>query len=149
MAIMKRVPLPEARPRGDIDDLRNRMLRLFEQPFSLPLFRESLGFVPAVEVSESDGSILVTAELPGLKREDVEIELENNVLTLRGEKKEEREDSAKDMYVYERSYGSFQRCFTLPTAVKEEEVKAEFTDGVLKITLPKTEQVKGKKISIT
>ena len=149
MALTTRGSLPETRQRADFDDLRNRMLRLFEQPFSMPVFRESLGFVPAVEISETDGNFLVSAELPGLNREDVDIELENNVLTLRGEKKEERQSSEKDMYVYERSYGFFQRSFSLPTAVKEDEVKAEFADGVLRITLPKTEQAKGKKISIT
>jgi HSP20 family protein len=149
MALTTRGKLPEIRQRGDFDDLRNRMLRLFEQPFSLPVYRETLGFVPAVEISETDGRILITAELPGLAAEDVDIELENNILTLRGEKKEAREDSEKDMYVYERSYGSFQRSFSLPTPVQEDQVTAEFQNGILRITLPKTEQAKGKKISIT
>jgi HSP20 family protein len=149
MALVNRGTLPELRQRGDFDDLRNRMLRLFEQPFTLPLFRESVGFVPAVEISETDGKILITAELPGLAPEDVDVELENNVLTLRGEKKEEREETEKDTYVYERNYGSFQRSFSLPTTVQEDQVKAEFKNGILRITLPKTEQAKGKKISIT
>lgn len=148
MVLMKRSEAPVARRMRYFDDMRSRMLRLLEEPFGLSALGEPVGFTPAVEIEDKDGEILVTAELPGLKREHVEIELENNVLTLKGEKKEEREEKEKEMYLYERSYGAFQRSFTLPVAVKEDQVRAEFHDGVLRIHLPKSEQARGKKIPI-
>jgi HSP20 family protein len=149
MTLMKRQEAPAVRRRfPDLDDFRGRMQRMFDEPFVLPLYREALGFTPAVEISETASELLVKAELPGLRKEDVEIEIENNVLTLKGEKKEEREEKEEDTYLYERSYGSFQRSFSLPVGVKEDEVKADFRDGVLRIRLPKAQTARGKKIVI-
>ena len=132
----------------EFSDFRNRMFQLFEEPFGLPVFRQAVGWVPDVDVSETDGEIIVRAELPGMTKQDVEIDLEGNVLTLKGEKKEEREEKEKERYLYESSYGAFQRAFTLPTAIREDQVRAELQSGVLKITLPKAEEAKGKKIEI-
>jgi HSP20 family protein len=101
-----------------------------------------------VDITETNGEILVKAELPGMTKEDVDIEIEGNVLTLKGEKKEEKEETEKEHYLYECIYGAFQRSFTLPTAVKEDQVKAEFKEGVLRITLPKSGEPRGKKIQI-
>jgi HSP20 family protein len=136
-------------PGEEMTRLERRMRRLFEEPFRLDLFTEEMGWMPPVQVTETDAAIEVAAELPGITREDVEINLEHNVLTIRGEKKEEKEEKEKERYLYERFYGSFQRAFTLPAPVEEGKVKAEFRNGVLKIHLPKTAEAKGKKIPIT
>jgi HSP20 family protein len=136
-------------PGGEIARMERRMRRLFEEPFGLELFTEDAGWSPAVEVKDIDNELMVTVELPGMMVEDVEVNLENNVLTIRGEKKEEKEEKEQERYVYERYYGAFQRSFTLPSPVDESRVKAEFTNGVLAIHLPKTEQTKGRKIEIT
>ncbi len=131
-----------------IGQFQNRLLRMIEEPFALPLFAETIGWAPAVDVAESDGNLVVTAELPGMKKEDVTLELANGVLTLRGEKKEETERKEEEMHVVERSYGSFRRSFTLPCTVDETKAAAEFKDGVLRVTLPKTGEPGGKKIEI-
>jgi HSP20 family protein len=136
-------------PAEEMTRMQRRMRRLFEDPFRLDLFTEEMGWTPAVEVVETEKAIEVTAELPGMSRDDVEIHLEHNVLTIRGEKKQEQEQKEKEHYLYERFYGSFQRAFTLPAPVEEGTVKAEFRNGVLKIHLPKTAEAKGRKISIT
>lgn len=101
-----------------------------------------------MDVSESDGELVVTAELPGMNGEDVHIDPTDNVLTIRGEKKEEMEREEKEMRVYERSYGSFRRSFMLSSPVDEAKVGAEFRDGVLKVTLPRVEKAKGREIQV-
>jgi HSP20 family protein len=137
-------------PWSELDRMQNRLRRMFESPFDTDLFTESVGWSPAVEVSETENELTVTAELPGMSRDDVEIDLENNVLTIRGEKSSEteEEDMERKVHVWERRYGSFHRAFTLPRTVDADGVKAEFRDGILKVHLPKTEQAKGKKIAI-
>jgi HSP20 family protein len=136
-------------PAEEVTRMQRRMRRLFEEPFRMDLFTEEMGWMPAVEVVETDRAIDVTAELPGMSKEDVEIHLENNVLIIRGEKKQEKEEKEKERYLYERFYGSFQRAFTLPVPVEEGEVKAEFRNGVLNIHLPKAAEAKGRKITIS
>jgi HSP20 family protein len=136
-------------PAEEMTRMQRRMRRLFEDPFRLDFFTEDMGWMPAVEVVATEKAVEVTAELPGMSKDDIEIHLENNLLTIRGEKKEEKEEKEKERYLYERFYGSFQRAFTLPAPVEEGKVKAEFKSGVLKIHLPKAAEAKGKKISIT
>jgi HSP20 family protein len=148
MAIVKRTDFPTFGRLQDLGDVRRRMLQMFEEPFGLPVFREAVGWMPSVDISETETDIVLKADMPGMKKEDVDIELENNVLTLKGEKKEEHEEKEKERYLYERSYGSFQRSFTLPSTVDETKVTAEFTEGVLKVTLPKSGQPRGRKIEI-
>lgn len=135
-------------PWQEMTDMQNRIRQLFDMPFALPVIAEPMGWSPAVDVSESDGELTVTAELPGMRSEDVHVDLADNVLTIRGEKKEETERQEKEMRVVERSYGSFRRSFTLPATVDEAKVSAEFRDGILRVTLPKTERTAGKKIEI-
>ncbi|HEX7240628.1 MAG TPA: Hsp20/alpha crystallin family protein [Longimicrobiaceae bacterium] len=135
-------------PWDEITDVQNRFRQLFGTPFPLPRFAEPLGWSPPVDVSESDGELTVVAELPGMRREDVHIDLTDNLLTIRGEKKEEKERNEKEMHVFERSYGSFRRSFMLPTPVDEAGVKAEFKNGVLRVTLPKVERATGREIEI-
>lgn len=104
---------------------------------------------PNVDIVENPDGFEIHAELPGLKEEDVNITLDNNVLTLSGEKRQEVRDEQKGSYCrVERSYGRFERSFSLPNTVKADGVRAAFEDGVLRITLPKAEQAKSRKISI-
>jgi HSP20 family protein len=102
------------------------------------------GAMPRVDVSETDNEYEVTAELPGLEENDINLQLANNVLTIRGEKKSEREEKDKNYYLSERSFGSFQRSIPLPTEVEEDQVQASFKSGVLTVRLPKTERAKSQ-----
>ena len=106
--------------------------------------------MPAVSVSETKDELLLTAELPGLGEDDLSIELENNVLTIAGVKNEVREEEDEDRkyHVFERSYGSFTRSFTLPPTVDGAGIVATFDNGVLTVTLPKVAEAKGRKIEI-
>ena len=135
-------------PLDEMTQVSNRLRRLFEPPFDLQLFPENVGWLPAMEITEKGDELMLTAELPGMKREDVEIFVENNVLTVRGEKKEEIKEDDKDrkVHLFERTYGNFTRTFTLPREVETEKIRAEFADGVLKLHLPKTEKARGRKI---
>jgi HSP20 family protein len=108
------------------------------------------GFKPPVDIVEKDNAFLATVDLPGLKKEDIEISLDEGVLTLSGERKLELEegDENKSYRRIERSYGAFSRSFTLPQGVDLAKVEATFADGVLKLTLPKSEAAKARKIAI-
>ncbi len=105
-------------------------------------------WLPSVDVFEDKESLKIVAELPGLKPEDVKITLENNTLTLRGEKKQVAEEKTERVHRYERSYGSFERSFALPNTVDVEKVEAAFENGVLTITLPKAEKAKPREIAV-
>ena len=105
-------------------------------------------WTPAVDVKETQDALQFHVELPGLKKEDVEITIENNVLTIAGERKFEKETKDENYHRLERSYGAFSRSFTLPTGVRSEQVEAKFENGVLAVTLPKQEESKPRKISI-
>lgn len=118
-----------------------------------PSWRAETGngaLMPSVDVAETDKAFEVTAELPGMTEDNIDVSLADGVLTLKGEKKEEKEQKEKGYYLSERRYGSFQRSFRLPEGVDENKIEANFEKGVLKITLPKTpEAVKqAKKIAI-
>ncbi len=132
--------------------LRREMDRLFEEvsrSFGLP--RAAGGgavLVPRVDVKETEGAVVVQAELPGVELGDVEIEFADGVLTIRGEKKQEREESEKGYYLMERSYGSFLRRVPVPSEVDEERIEATFDKGVLTVTLPKKPEVRPKRIAI-
>ncbi|MDE2375810.1 Hsp20/alpha crystallin family protein [Bradyrhizobium sp.] len=93
---------------------------------------------PAVDVVENDKAYEITAELPGMEEKDIEVKLANGGLTIKGEKKEEKEEKQKDYYVSERRYGSFERYFALPDGIDADKIGASFKNGVLKVTLPKT-----------
>ena len=103
-----------------------------------------------MDIKETDGALEVTTELPGVQEADIDVSLTDEMLTVKGEKKSESEREEKDMRVVERSYGAFERSVRLPCAVKEDEVDAEFKNGVLKITLPKSPEAtaKTKKIAV-
>lgn len=103
---------------------------------------------PAVDVAESDNEYLVKVELPGINKEDVKVTVQDSVLTILGEKKQETEAKNHNYHRVERSYGSFQRSFTLPSTVEADKVDATFKDGVLTIALPKAEEAKPKEIDV-
>ena len=132
--------------------MRREMDRLFEEmsrAFGLP--RTPSGeavLVPRVDVRETEDAVVVEAELPGVEQKDVEVEFADGVLTIRGEKKQEREERDKGYYLMERSYGSFLRRIPIPTEVEEERIEAKFDKGVLTVTLPKKPEVQPKKIEV-
>ncbi len=105
-------------------------------------------FTPSANLAEADDCYEVTFDLPGMTPEDVNVELQEGSLIVSGERKEEKEEGDKTFHRIERSYGSFRRAITLPGAVNTEQVNAEFQDGVLKVTLPKTEAQKPKQIHV-
>jgi HSP20 family protein len=150
MAIIK-YPLrnPTYAPWRELDEVSNRLARLFDD---VSLRRSNGGmWTPPVTVAETPDELVFTAELPGLTEEQVAIELENDVLTISGEKSEERTegDEERNYHLWERSYGSFRRSFSLPRAVDANQATARFDKGVLEIRLPKAPEAKGRKIEIS
>jgi HSP20 family protein len=105
-------------------------------------------WTPAVDITEHENEYIVKMELAGVNKEDVKISLESNILTIKGDKKQEKEEKGKNLHRIERSYGSFQRSFTLPTTVKSDRIDAFFKDGVLTVSLPKMEEAKPKQIEV-
>jgi len=105
-------------------------------------------WLPAVDIVEQKDDYIVKVDLPGLTKNDVKITVQNDILTIRGEKKQEKESKEQNVHRMERSYGMFQRSFTLPSSVKSEKIDAVFADGVLTITLPKVEEAKAKEIEV-
>ncbi|MBI2071488.1 MAG: Hsp20/alpha crystallin family protein [Gemmatimonadetes bacterium] len=128
--------------RRDVDRVLDRF---FNQPAGTQAF-----WAPAVDVRETNDEIHVTTELPGLAPEDVHVTVENGVLTIGGEKKQELQEGKEEgsYHLFERRYGRFERSFTLPRSVNAEQVKARFQDGVLTIVLPKAEEAKPRKVQI-
>ena len=115
----------------------------------MPLSESRFEWAPSVDVSESDGSVVVKAELPGMESNDIDVDLTGNVLTIKGEKKIEEEKKEEErVYCRERFYGTFQRSFRLPAGVESDKVEANFKNGVLTVTVPKSEESKHKKIEI-
>jgi len=150
MALIRRTSLPS--PRSLIDELPDRLRQMFEGNLAFEPLAEPIGWMPAMEIVEKDDALVATAELPGVTLKDLDITLEDGVLSIRGEKKEEKEEKTdSDRYhMWERRYGAFQRSFTLPQAVDAGKISASFENGVLTILLPKTEKAKvqGRKIPI-
>ncbi len=137
-------------PWNDIDVLANRMNRLFSDSGPGNLTYAS-NWAPPVSVEEKGGEILLTAELPGMAEDAVEINLENNVLTISGEKHESREEGEQGgkYHLVERSFGSFRRSFTLPRTVRADGITADFENGLLTVRLPKAEEAVSRKIEVS
>ena len=138
---------PVLSPWLELEDMSARLNRLFGEPGSGEASQRVL-WSPAVNVAETKEELRLTAELPGMSIDDIEIEVENNVLSLRGVKKEEEEHEDRRYHVWERSYGSFERSFTLPRTVKADEISAHFRDGILHVDMPKAPEAKGRRIAI-
>lgn len=146
--------LSEPRERLFFDPFRNfeeRMRRLFGEGFFRAPVEENWtlsAWTPACDIFETENEIVVKAELPEVKKEDVTVSIENNVLTIHGERKFSEETKKENYHRVERSYGEFTRSFTLPVFVNTEKVSAEFRDGILRVVLPKREEAKTKQIEV-
>jgi HSP20 family protein len=118
--------------------------------FDGDLIPQTIGWVPATDIVETPDALTLTAELPGLDRKDVDISVDDGMLTIRGEKTDDRTVEGSKHHVFERSYGSFQRTFTLPRTVDASKINAEFGKGVLTVVMPKTTEAmaKGRKIEV-
>lgn len=134
-------------PWRDMDELFDRMFDLRRWMKTWPATAE-FEWRPATDVIETDKEIVLKAELPGVKKEDVSVELDGNALTIRGERKEEKEEKGRKLHRVERFYGAFMRSFTLPESVDAKAIKAEMKDGVLEVHLPKTEAPERKPTKI-
>ena len=138
-------------PFWQLSTLRDEIDRLFESPLT-ELTRSSQqflgGWLPAVDLYEDKDNVFVKAELPGMKKEDIDISLHEGVLTLAGERKEEKETKDAEVFRSERFLGRFQRTISLPSPVQMDRVSAAYKDGILTVTLPKTEEVKPKQIEV-
>ncbi|MCA1961062.1 MAG: Hsp20/alpha crystallin family protein [Desulfomonile sp.] len=131
--------------RKEMDDLFNSFFGEIAPPMERFF---GAGFAPDFDISESDKEVIVKGDLPGVNPSDVEISLTGNTLTIRGEKKEEKEERGENVYRMERRYGGFSRVFTLPCDVQEDKVEAGYKNGVLTVKLPKTESSMRKTIRI-
>lgn len=138
-------------PYRDLVTLREKMNRLFEDTVSgQSESRELSGssWTPAVDIYETEHEIVLSAEVPGIDEKDIEIKLEDNTLTLRGERKFEKETQEENFHRIERAYGSFFRSFSLPHYIEQAKIKAEHEHGVLKVVLPKKSESKPRKVTI-
>jgi HSP20 family protein len=138
-------------PTRDLLGLQEEMNMLLGDFFGCDTRKDETAFVrwaPRVDIAEENGNYELVADLPGLKKDDIKIEIHDNVLTLKGEKKLQEEKKDKNYRLAERYYGEFVRTFTLPENVNRDGIEAEFKDGVLTLTIPKTEQAKPKQIEV-
>jgi HSP20 family protein len=151
------IKVEPARPLSTFEEVERRFEDFFRRPFALTgppwlpgLRMAESEIAPSIDIYEEDGDVVVKAELPGMKKEDIEVNLADQMITVSGEKKKEEKVEKKGYYRLERSYGSFARSFNLPSGVRTDDAKATFKNGVLEIRIPKTEEAKRKvnKVSI-
>jgi len=138
-------------PFRDLVSLRERMNKLFEDVASSRGEERDLAassWAPAVDIYETENEVVLTAEIPGIEEKDIEIKVEDSTLTLRGERKFEKETKEENYHRIERAYGSFFRSFTLPTYVDQDRIEAQHENGVLKIHMPKRSELKPRKVKI-
>jgi HSP20 family protein len=138
-------------PFQELNLITSRMNRLFHDTYGQGSTDENLttaAFVPPVDIYEDEHNITLKIEVPGIEQKDIDVRLENNTLTVRGERKFEKEEKEENFHRVERRYGSFFRAFTLPNTVEAESVKADYDNGVLKIMLAKKAEAKPKQIKV-
>ena len=138
-------------PFRELRSLQDEVNRLFSTNLSRAFGDEGIArgaWIPSVDIFENKDQIVLEAELPGMNREDFDLSIENNVITLRGERRFEKKDEGDNYHRVERSYGTFLRSFTLPQSVSAEGAQAEYKNGVLRVSLPKREEVKARRIEI-
>lgn len=141
-------------PFRELEEMSDRLNRMVARPAISPAAGSAkevmtvADWTPTVDISESEAEYAIKAELPEVKKEDVKVTVEDGVLTIQGERKQEKEEKGKKYHRIERSYGRFVRSFTLPDTVDEGKVKAEYADGVLHLHLPKSEKAKPKQIDV-
>lgn len=139
-------------PFQDLIALQDRMNQLFDQTWARSRRERGGGVLeawsPAVDVYETPEGIVLKADLPGLNKDDIDIQVQDNSVTLKGERRLEKEVEQENYLRVERSYGTFHRTFTLPTAIQSDKIRAVFKDGVLEVNIPKVEEAKPKQIKI-
>ncbi|HWX94019.1 MAG TPA: Hsp20/alpha crystallin family protein [Terriglobales bacterium] len=139
-------------PFREFSTLQDRMNRLFRESYGPEGREEALAttrFAPPVDVYEDEHNVTLKIEVPGIDEKDIDVRIENNVLTVHGERKFEKEEKEENFRRVERQYGSFTRTFTLPTTVDAEKVSAHYDKGILKIALPKKAEAKPKQIKVS
>ncbi|MCX7858159.1 MAG: Hsp20/alpha crystallin family protein [Deltaproteobacteria bacterium] len=138
------------RPFKELERIRKEMDELWESFFERRPVRtgELSEWLPSIDFSETKNSYVVKAELPGIDPKNIDISLTENMLTIKGEKKQEKEEEGENYHFVERSYGSFTRSIKLPGQVQSDKISASYKNGVLKVVLPKTEEAKKKEIKI-
>ena len=140
-------------PFVELEDVSKQLNRIFgKYPARTEPGRELLAtadWVPDVDISETDTAYLIKGEIPGVNKEDIKVNIENGMITMSGERRQEKEEKNKKFHRIERSYGSFMRSFRLPDDADDSAVKAEFKDGMLNVTVPKTAKAKAKSTSVT
>ncbi len=139
------------RPAGEFQNFRSELDRVFDNFYrSFPEEGENLtpGY-PVVDIKETKDDYVIAAEVPGMSKDDIKLSVEDNTLTIKGEKKEEKKEKDENFHRVERRYGSFQRSFNLDTPIETENISASCKDGILTIHLPKKEESKPKEISIS
>ncbi len=136
---------------GRLTSLRDEIDRLFEEPLATLAHSSHLlsGWTPALDLYEDNDKFVLKAELPGMKKEDIELSLHDGSLSISGERKDQTEHKEAEVYRAERFFGRFQRTVTLPTPVAADKVNAQYKDGILTVTLPKTEEAKPKQIEVS
>jgi len=135
----------------EVDYFRNEIDRLFDRFFDWrpSIFRsEDSRWVPSVDISETSKDVIIKAEVPGMEPKDIQVSISGNVLTIQGEKKDEKEEKAENVHRVERTYGSFYRSIQLPAEVEPDKADAKYKNGILKLKLPKTKEESVKKIEI-
>jgi HSP20 family protein len=139
-------------PFRELEEVSTRLNRLFHQPFGRRTVEDEgslmAEWAPAVDVQETEGEYLIKADLPDVKRDDVRVELQDGMLCLRGERRQEKEEKGKRFHRIERAYGQFERRLALPSEVDPQKVTADFKDGVLRVHLPKSASAKPKAIEV-
>ena len=135
-------------PARELDTLQGEVNRLFDTFFGTPANGRARRWVPAMDLVEKDDALILTADLPGLERDDVNIEIKDRVLTVAGERKSEHEDKADGFHRVERAYGAFSRSLTLPDGVDADKVEANFDKGVLEVRIPKPEERQPHRVEI-
>jgi len=140
-------------PFVELEDVSKQLSRIFGRfPARLEPDRElpaMVDWAPTVDISETDTAYLIKGEIPGVDKENVKVNIEDGMITMRGERKQEKEQKGEKFHRIERSYGSFMRSFRLPDDVDETAVRAEFKDGMLNVTLPKSAKAKNKAIAVS
>jgi HSP20 family protein len=139
------------KPFRELERMRREMDRLWDSFFEGRPSRkaEEVGeWLPTLDVSETKNDLVVKAEIPGIDPKDIDISLANEILTIKGEKKQEKEEKEENYHLTERSYGSFTRTIRLPREIQSDKISASYKNGILKVTLPKSEEAKKKEIKI-
>jgi HSP20 family protein len=139
-------------PFRELEDVSNRLNRIFGRSTARAESGQEMLAVadwsPSIDISETDAAYLIKAEIPGVKKEDVKVTIQDGMLTIQGERKMEKEEKGKKFHRVERSYGSFVRSFRIPDNANENSVKAEFKDGMLNVTLAKSAKAKAKSVNV-